>query len=88
MRASAWPHPGITVTNVGMKDLRRQEPQFSVQGSDLAELGKAAVAPDHRQAARDPGPHVDLDTTLKPDKPTIAIDVRRDAASDLGRTST
>jgi HAE1 family hydrophobic/amphiphilic exporter-1 len=27
---------------------------------------------------------VDLDTTLKPDKPTVAIDVRRDAASDLG----
>ncbi len=27
---------------------------------------------------------VDLDSTLKPDKPTVAIDVRRDAASDLG----
>jgi HAE1 family hydrophobic/amphiphilic exporter-1 len=27
---------------------------------------------------------VDLDSTLKPDKPTVAIDVRRDAAADLG----
>jgi HAE1 family hydrophobic/amphiphilic exporter-1 len=27
---------------------------------------------------------VDLDSSVKPDKPTIGIDVRRDAASDLG----
>jgi HAE1 family hydrophobic/amphiphilic exporter-1 len=27
---------------------------------------------------------VDLDTSMKPDKPTVAVDVKRDAASDLG----
>jgi HAE1 family hydrophobic/amphiphilic exporter-1 len=27
---------------------------------------------------------VDLDSTLKPDKPTLAVDVKRDAAADLG----
>ena len=27
---------------------------------------------------------VDLDSTLKPDKPTVAINVRREAAADVG----
>jgi len=75
--------PGITVTNVGQTDLGGGKSlQFSIQGSDLKELerlSKAIMA----KLALIPG-LVDLDSTLKPDKPTIAVDVRRDAASDVG----
>ncbi len=75
--------PGITVTNVGMKDLGGGKSlQFSVQGRDLAELER--LSRQITAKLRDIPGLVDLDTTLKPDKPTIAIDVRRDAASDLG----
>ena len=75
--------PGITITNVGMKDLGGGKSlQFSVQGRDLAELER--LSRQITDKLRDIPGLVDLDTTLKPDKPTIAIDVRRDAASDLG----
>jgi HAE1 family hydrophobic/amphiphilic exporter-1 len=75
--------PGITVTNIGVTDLGGGKSlQFSVQGSDLGELARLSreITARLRQI---PG-LVDLDTTLKPDKPTIAIDVKRDAAADLG----
>ena len=75
--------PGITVTNVGMKDLGGGKSlQFSVQGRDLDELERLSRVITAR--LRDIPGLVDLDTTLKPDKPTVAIDVKRDAASDLG----
>ena len=75
--------PGITVTNIGPTDLGGGKSlQFSVQGPDLGELERLSrVIVPKLQAI--PG-LVDLDTTLKPDKPTVAIDVRRDAASDVG----
>jgi HAE1 family hydrophobic/amphiphilic exporter-1 len=75
--------PGITVTNIGVQDMGGNKSiSFSVQGSDLGELERLS-----RQVmagmAKIPG-LVDLDSTLKPDKPTVAVDVKRDAAADLG----
>ncbi|MEO7057794.1 MAG: efflux RND transporter permease subunit [Caldimonas sp.] len=75
--------PGITVTNIGQTDLGGGKSlQFSIQGTDLGELERISKIVVARLAAI-PG-LVDLDTTLKPDKPTVAIEVRRDAASDAG----
>jgi HAE1 family hydrophobic/amphiphilic exporter-1 len=75
--------PGITLTNVGVTDLGGGKSlQFSVQGPDLAELERLSrhIMAELRKI---PG-LVDLDSTLKPDKPTIAIEVKREAAADLG----
>ncbi|MEO8805753.1 MAG: efflux RND transporter permease subunit, partial [Burkholderiaceae bacterium] len=75
--------PGITVTNIGVTDLGGGKSlQFSVQGADLAELERLSrlIVPKLQAI---PG-LVDLDSTLKPDKPTVAIAVKRDAASDAG----
>ncbi len=75
--------PGITVTNMGSPDLGGGKSlQFSIQGSDLGELERLSKGIT-AQLKQVPG-LVDLDTTLKPDKPTVAIDVKREAASDLG----
>jgi hydrophobic/amphiphilic exporter-1 (mainly G- bacteria), HAE1 family len=75
--------PGITLTNIGVTDLGGGKSlQFSVQGPDLAELERLSRDITARLRAI-PG-LVDLDSTLKPDKPTVAIEVRRDAAADLG----
>jgi hydrophobic/amphiphilic exporter-1 (mainly G- bacteria), HAE1 family len=75
--------PGITVTNIGQTDLGGGKSlQFSIQGTDLAELARLSRGITER-LQKIPG-LVDLDSTLKPDKPTVAIEVRRDAASDLG----
>ncbi len=75
--------PGITVTNIGQTDLGGGKSlQFSIQGTDLAELERLSRSIT-AQLARIPG-LVDLDTTLKPDKPTVAIEVRRDVAADVG----
>ncbi|MFO1267578.1 MAG: efflux RND transporter permease subunit [Rubrivivax sp.] len=75
--------PGITVTNIGVVDLGGNKSiGFSLQGEDLGELERLArtIMP---RLAKIPG-LVDLDSTLKPDKPTLAVDVKRDAAADLG----
>jgi hydrophobic/amphiphilic exporter-1 (mainly G- bacteria), HAE1 family len=75
--------PGITVTNIGVTDLGGGKSlQFSVQGTDLTELERLSrqIVP---KLLAIPG-LVDLDSTLKPDKPTVAIAVKRDAASDAG----
>ena len=75
--------PGITVTNIGQTDLGGGKSlQFSIQGTDLDELERLSRQISTK-LAQIPG-LVDLDTTLKPDKPTVAIEVRRDAASDAG----
>ncbi|MFY9512745.1 MAG: efflux RND transporter permease subunit [Rubrivivax sp.] len=75
--------PGITVTNIGQTDLGGGKSiQFSIQGTDLAELARLSER-IQRQLRQIPG-LVDLDSTLKPDKPTLAVEVKRDAASDLG----
>ena len=75
--------PGITVTNIGVTDLGGGKSiQFSVQGSDLGELERLAT--QILAKLRDIPGLVDLDSTLKPDKPTLAVNVKRDAAADLG----
>ena len=75
--------PGITVTNIGVTDLGGGKSiQFSVQGSDLGELERLATTILER--LRDIPGLVDLDSTLKPNKPTLAVEVKRDAAADLG----
>jgi HAE1 family hydrophobic/amphiphilic exporter-1 len=75
--------PGITVTNIGQTDLGGGKSlQFSIQGTDLKELARLSKVITDRMR-QIPG-LVDLDSTLKPDKPTVAIEVRRDAAADVG----
>ncbi|MCB8748572.1 efflux RND transporter permease subunit [Rhodoferax sp. U2-2l] len=76
--------PGITVTHVGLLDPIGGQKQiaFSIQGADMAELARLTdIALDKIRNV--PG-LVDLDSSLKPDKPTLDVQVHRDAASDLG----
>ena len=76
--------PGITVTHVGLLDSvgGNKQVEFSLQGPDLKELERMSrvVLEKIRPV---PG-LVDLDSSVKADKPVIEINVRRDAASDLG----
>ena len=76
--------PGITVTHVGLLDgVSGSKPiSLSIQGADLKELQRLT---DELSAKlrRIPG-LIDLDTSMKPDKPVLSVDVRRDAASDAG----
>jgi HAE1 family hydrophobic/amphiphilic exporter-1 len=76
--------PGITVTHVGLLDaVGAGKPiQLSLQGSDLRELERltAQLLPRLRAV---PG-LVDLDTSSKPNKPALSVNVKRDAASDAG----
>ena len=76
--------PGITVTHVGLLDAvgGNKQVEFSLQGADLKELERLAqvVMPKVRDV---PG-LVDLDSSVKPNKPTVRIEVKREAASDLG----
>jgi hydrophobic/amphiphilic exporter-1 (mainly G- bacteria), HAE1 family len=76
--------PGITVTHVGLLDaVGGQKPiSLSVQGTDLGELQRASEALSIK--LREIPGLVDLDTSMKPNRPTIAVDVKRDTASDAG----
>ncbi len=75
--------PGVTITNIGQTDLGGGKGlQFSIQGSDLAELER--LSKEIMARLRGIPGLVDLDSTLKPNKPTVAIDVKRDAAADVG----
>ena len=76
--------PGITVTHVGLLDTvgGNKQIEFSLQGPDLRELERLARLVSER--IRTIAGLVDLDSSVKPDKPVIELDVRRDAASDLG----
>ena len=76
--------PGITVTHVGLLDPVGGQKQilFSIQGADTAELERLTVlAMDKIRTV--PG-LVDLDSSIKPNKPTLDVSVKRDIASDLG----
>ena len=76
--------PGITVTHVGLLDPvgGQKQVSFSIQGADMGELSRlTALALDK---IRDVPGLVDLDSSLKPNKPTLEVQVRRDVASDLG----
>ena len=76
--------PGINVTHVGQLDPvgGQKALQFSLQGSQLDELQQQARR--LREALVGVPGLVDLDTSAKPDQPTVAVQVRRDAAADLG----
>ena len=76
--------PGITVTHVGLLDAvgGYKQVEFSLLGPDLKELERLAKLVTERVRTV-PG-LVDIDSSNKPDKPVVAVDVRRDVASDLG----
>lgn len=76
--------PGITVTHAGLTDSvgGGKQIEFSLQGPDLGELERLSRLATER--IRDIPGLVDLDSSMKPDKPTVEISVKRDAASDLG----
>jgi hydrophobic/amphiphilic exporter-1 (mainly G- bacteria), HAE1 family len=76
--------PGITVTHVGLVDSvgGNKQVEFSLQGPDLKELERLSTLVNEKIRGI-PG-LVDLDSSIKADKPVIEVDVRRDAASDLG----
>lgn len=76
--------PGITVTHVGLRDsVGGNKPiEFSLQGPDLKELER--LTQRVLEAIRPIPGLVDLDSSQKPNKPTVSVVMRRDAASDLG----
>ena len=76
--------PGMTVTHVGLRDSvgGNKAVEFSLQGPDLQELTRLSQTVMERIRTI-PG-LVDLDSSQKPNKPTVSVVVRRDAASDLG----
>jgi HAE1 family hydrophobic/amphiphilic exporter-1 len=75
---------GINVTHVGLLDAvgGNKQVEFSLQGPDLQELERLTrqVMTDIRSI---PG-LVDLDSSVKPDKPTVELHMKPAAASDLG----
>ena len=76
--------PGITVTQAGLLEPvgGQKQIEFSLQGPDQAELERLA-RPLLARLQGIPG-LVDLDSSSKPDKPTLEVHVRREAASALG----
>ena len=76
--------PGMTVTHIGLLDSvgGNKQVEFSLQGPDLKELERLTTLVQEKIRGI-PG-LVDLDSSIKADKPVIEVEVRRDAASDLG----
>ncbi|CAM8641827.1 AcrB Cation/multidrug efflux pump [Comamonadaceae bacterium] len=75
---------GITVTHVGLLDSVGGQKQilFSIQGPDTRELERLTTLA--LEKVRDVPGLVDLDSSMKPNKPTLEVQVKREAASDLG----
>ncbi|WP_439112671.1 efflux RND transporter permease subunit [Hydrogenophaga sp.] len=76
--------PGITVTHAGLLDPvgGNKQVEFSLQGDDLAELERLTTQVMER--IRPIVGLVDLDASVKPDKPTVDVVMRRELASDAG----
>ena len=76
--------PGITVTHAGLLDAvgGNKQVEFSLQGGDLRELERLTMQVMDKIRTI-PG-LVDLDSSLKPNKPTVEVSVQREAANDLG----
>ena len=77
--------PGITVTLVGSLDDvggDNKQVRFSILGNDLTQL--ARISDEVQQRLRAVPGVVDLDTSMKAQKPTISIQPRRDIGADLG----
>ena len=76
--------PGLTITDVGtLSTVGSGKPvQVSVQGPDMAELERLSA---QVQAAMLGVPGiVDLESSSKPSKPTVSVEIDRALASDLG----
>ena len=77
---------GISITHVGLTDSvgGNKQVEFSLQGPNQQELERLArLVLDGIRTI--PG-LVDLDSSVKPNKPVIAVNIKREAASDLGLT--
>ena len=75
---------GLTVTHVGLLDAvgGNKQIELSIQGPDLRELERLTL--QAMQGIRDIPGLVDLDSSLKANKPTLEVDVQRAAASEFG----
>ena len=75
---------GITVTHVGTLDSvgGNKQIEFSLQGPDQRELERLTLN-ILEQVRTIPG-LVDLDSSVKPNKPSIAIQLKRESASEMG----
>ena len=75
---------GITVTHVGTLDSvgGGKQIDFSLQGPDQRELERLTLK-ILEQVRTIPG-LVDLDSSVKPNKPSIAIQLKRESASEMG----
>ncbi|WP_136419840.1 efflux RND transporter permease subunit [Herbaspirillum sp. ST 5-3] len=76
---------GITVTHIGSLDGvggDNKQIRLSLQGTDLKELSRLSEEAMNKMRAI-PG-LVDLDSSLKAEKPTISVEPKRDIGSDLG----
>ena len=76
--------PGITVTQAGLTEAvgGNKQIEFSLRGPDVRELER--LAEQIRNQIKDINGLVDLDSSAKPNKPTLSVSVHREAASDLG----
>ena len=76
--------PGITVTHVGLLDAvgGNKQVEFSLQGPDLKELERLSTLV--MEKIRPIPGLVDLDSSVKANKPTVEVQIKRDAASELG----
>ncbi len=84
MRARLAQIAGIEITNLGVYvAVGSGKPlQVSVQGPDMAEIER--LSGKVKDIMRGIDGLVDIDTSLKAAKPTIAVRVKRELASDLG----
>ncbi|MFZ6750880.1 efflux RND transporter permease subunit [Undibacterium sp. Ren11W] len=76
---------GITVTHIGALDGvggDNKNLRFSLQGADLNQLAKLSEQVQRRISAI-PGV-VDIDSSMKAQKPTISVTPKRDIGADLG----
>ncbi len=76
--------PGLTVTHVGLLDAvgGSKQIEFYLLGPDQAELERLAAIV-MAKVANVPG-FVDIESSVKPNKPTIDISIKREAAADFG----
>ena len=79
--------PGITVTHVGLLDSvgGNKQIEFSLQGDDLGELERLSRVV--REKLEPIVGLVDLDASVKPNKPTVDVVLNRELASDAGLTT-
>jgi HAE1 family hydrophobic/amphiphilic exporter-1 len=75
---------GITVTHVGTLDsvAGSKQIEFSLKGADQRELERLTL--QIMEKIRTIPGLVDLDSSVKPNKPSISINVFRESASDIG----